>query len=246
MNQQINRRHLVSSTVVAVGAIGLAPFDVAEAKVAAVTRVNALARELSFAMDDWMVDLGGAPDEYVAEIYPSKARKYAIGFRNTLAGWSSDEKLFALEAAFHTEWAALRAMEPEHNAAERRYMDAKIKRPVMGEMTSEEVDALRKTPVAELSKLPPSRASIEYAEAMRVYDKADAAARRKTGFGKLERAYIKQIHRTSDAARAVLHQSAKTLAGLAAKERVHRVWEFDGEDFNYIMDDIANLTRTAI
>ncbi|WP_156388954.1 hypothetical protein [Mesorhizobium sp. Root695] len=146
-----------------------------------------------------------------------------------------------LEAAFHAEWAALRAMEPDLNAAELRYMQIKGRRPVLGEMTPEENERLRKTAVADLSKLPPSRASVEHVEAMRAYTKADAAARRKSGFGKLDRAYAEATHRTGDAANALLRYPAATLDDLAAKVRVHRVWEYDGEDFNFIMNDIARV-----
>ncbi|KQU91350.1 hypothetical protein ASD12_26775 [Mesorhizobium sp. Root102] len=146
-----------------------------------------------------------------------------------------------LEAAFHAEWAALRAMEPDLNAAELRYMQIKGRRPVLGEMTPEENERLRKTAGADLSKLPPSRASVEHVEAMRAYTKADAAARRKSGFGKLDRAYAEATHRTGDAANALLRYPAATLDDLAAKVRVHRVWEYDGEDFNFIMNDIARV-----
>ncbi|PZV36758.1 hypothetical protein [Mesorhizobium kowhaii] len=146
-----------------------------------------------------------------------------------------------LEAAFHAEWATLRSLEPALNAAELRYMAVRSKRPVMGEMTAEELETLRKTAVADLAKMPPSRASVEHAEALRAYNKADAAARRKTGFGKLDKAYAKATHRTSDAASALLRCPAATLHDLAAKVRVHRVWEYDGQDFNFIMDDIARV-----
>lgn len=146
-----------------------------------------------------------------------------------------------LETAFYAEWAALRSLEPVLNAAERRYMEIRARRPVMGEMTPEEVERLRNTTVADLAKLPPSRASVEHAEALRAYNKADAAARRKTGFGKLDKAYAKATHRTCDAANALLRYPAATLDDLAAKVRVHRVWEYDGQDFNFIMDDIARV-----
>jgi hypothetical protein len=146
-----------------------------------------------------------------------------------------------LEAVFYAEWAALRAMEPALNAAELRYMQLKGSRPVMGELTPEEDERLRRTAVADLSKLPPSRASVEHAEAMRAYKKADAAALRKTGFGKLDRAYAKATHRTGDAANALLRYPVATIEDLAAKVRVHRIWEYDGQDFNFIMDDIARV-----
>jgi hypothetical protein len=120
-------------------------------------------------------------------------------------------------------------------------MDINVRRPVIGEMTPEEVERLRQTAVADLSKLPPSRASVEHAAAMGAYCKADAAARRKTGFGKLDREYSKQIDRTANAANELLRYPAKTLADLAAKERAYRTWQFDGPDFNYIMDDIARI-----
>ncbi|MER9410292.1 MULTISPECIES: hypothetical protein [unclassified Mesorhizobium] len=146
-----------------------------------------------------------------------------------------------LEAAFLAEWAALRSLEPALNAAELRYYSVRGKRPVAGEMTAEEVETLRRTTVAELATMQPSRASVEHAEALRAYNKADAAARRKTGYGKIDKAYAKATHRTSDAANALLRYPAATLEDLASKVRVHRIWEYDGSDFNFIMNDIARL-----
>ncbi|MER9912258.1 hypothetical protein NKJ71_16670 [Mesorhizobium sp. M0050] len=146
-----------------------------------------------------------------------------------------------LEAAFLAEWAALRSLEPALNAAELRYFAVRGTRPVAGEMTAEEVETLRQTAVADLAKLPPSRASVEHAEALRVYTKADAAARRKAGYSKLDRAYAKATHRTSDAANVLLRHPVTTLEDLASKVRVHRIWEYDGSDFDFIMKDIARL-----
>ncbi|BCG80100.1 hypothetical protein [Mesorhizobium sp. 113-3-3] len=249
MNQHVNRRTVfANSAAAAAAAVAVMPFDEAKAGVVpaatelAVTRVNRLTRELSLAMDDWMTDLGDEPDAWVAHVYPSKSR-FQSGFqsRHNLGGWHPDEKIFALEAAFHEEWRTLRTMEPALNEAEKNYWAFRVQRPVMGEMTDEEIKRLHATPVGDLANLPPSRASIEHAAALRAYEKADAAAKRKSGFGKLERAYTKQMNITADAAGAVLREPAKCIAGLAAKERVHRVWEFDGEDFKHIMADIATL-----
>ncbi|MFC3323146.1 hypothetical protein [Mesorhizobium cantuariense] len=58
-----------------------------------------------------------------------------------------------LEDAFRAQWAALRAMELELNATERRYMEIRVKRPVMGEMSQDEIDDLRNT---KNEMLPPS------------------------------------------------------------------------------------------
>lgn len=211
-----------------------------------VQRVNRLASELARAMDDWMADLSidGVPDYWIAHIHPSESCPFPIGFEHRRR--ADPQKIAELEAAFHAEWAALRAMEPALNAAEVRYMDLKGRRPVMAEMTPEEVERLRQTTVADVAKLPPSRGSVEHAEAMRAYNKADAAVRRKTGFGKLDNAYRKATHRTADAANALLSYPATTLDDLAAKVRVHRVWEFDGEDFNYIMEDVARVAGKGV
>ncbi|QKC91027.1 hypothetical protein EB230_23425 [Mesorhizobium sp. NZP2234] len=247
-----NRRKALAVTgsgLAATLAAIVAPGNVAAAVVneAPVTRVKNLAFALARAMDDWMVDLGvdGVPDIWKAHVYPYSQRKHPVVFESLDRSPSPSPRVAQLEAAFHAEWAALRAMEPAVNAAERRYMDSTGWRPVMGEMTPEEVETLRKTAVADLAKLPPSRASVEHAEAMRAYEKADAAARRKTGFGKLDKAYKNATHRTSDAANALLRYPAATLEDLASKVRVHRVWEYDGEDFNFIMDDIARVAGKA-
>jgi hypothetical protein len=121
-------------------------------------------------------------------------------------------------------------------------MKVKAKRPVMRETPPEEIEAIRNMTIAQIGKMEPSTASLEHAEAVLLWNKADAAVRRKTGFDKIDRAYDKQTGITSSAADAVLRHPAKTIAGLAAKERVHRIWVFNGEDFNYILDDIARLT----
>ncbi|RUU93370.1 hypothetical protein EOB59_03460 [Mesorhizobium sp. M7A.F.Ca.MR.176.00.0.0] len=242
MNQHLNRRKVFASAAAAAGAV--VALDQASANATGtpeerpLEKVHRLAGELSKAMDGWMEDIGGDYDAFVAEIWSAKSGK-GLGFRHNLGGWTPDEKILELEAAFHSEWAKLRALEPELNAAELRYYDLKVKPPVMGEMTPEEDDRLRNTTVADLAKLPPSRASVEYTEALRAYEKADAAARRKSGYGKLDRAYAKQMHITGESADAVFRHPAKSIAGMAAKERVHRVWEFD--DFSYIMKDIVNI-----
>ncbi|QKC83962.1 hypothetical protein [Mesorhizobium sp. NZP2077] len=248
-----NRRKALAVTgsgLAATIAAMVAPRNAAAAVVvneAPVTRVNNLAWALARAMDDWMVDLGvdGVPDIWKAHVYPYSQRKHPVAFESLDRSPSPSARVAELEAAFHAEWAALRAIEPALNAAELRYMEIKGSRPVMGEMTPEEADRLRSTTVADLAKLPPNRASVEHAEAMRAYNKADAAARRKTGYGKLDRAYMKATHRTSDVANALLRHPAMTLEDLASKVRVHRVWEYDGEDFNFIMDDIARVAGKA-
>lgn len=111
MNQQLSRRAAFAATTALAATV--VPFEASAADLveAPVDKVNRLARELSLAMDDWMADLGGAKDQFVAEIYPSKAREFAIGFRHNLGGWSPDEELIALarefklaEATWKTVW----------------------------------------------------------------------------------------------------------------------------------------------
>jgi len=57
----------------------------------AVTRVNRLAEELSFAMDDWMAEMSvpmipyGKYAHWIAHIHPASATEYAIGFENVRA-----------------------------------------------------------------------------------------------------------------------------------------------------------------
>ncbi|TGS47512.1 MULTISPECIES: hypothetical protein [unclassified Mesorhizobium] len=158
---------------------------------------------------------------------------------------SQPSKLVALEAAFNVEWNKLRALEPEHGAAERRYFDqrAKLVKPEMRETTQEEIEAVKKMTIAELRDSPLSGAAQEYAEALRAYNKAEWAIRKATGFTKIDRAYQRQHDRVSRAANAVLRHPGGSLDDLAVKVRVHRTWEFDGSDFDYIMDDIARVAR---
>ncbi|WP_156941282.1 hypothetical protein [Mesorhizobium sp. LSHC422A00] len=52
------------------------------------------------AMDDWMANLGGADDQWVAEVWPAKSRTFAIGFRHNLGGWKPEEELVDLAAQF--------------------------------------------------------------------------------------------------------------------------------------------------
>ncbi|TIX16687.1 MAG: hypothetical protein E5V41_12800 [Mesorhizobium sp.] len=111
MNQHVNRRNVfASSAAMAAAAI---PFESSNAEPveAPLDKVNRLARELSLAMDDWMADLGGAKDEFVAEIFPSKAREFPIGFRHNLGDWSPDEELVSLAQEFkeaEAKWCELR------------------------------------------------------------------------------------------------------------------------------------------
>jgi hypothetical protein len=49
-----------------------------------------------------------------------------------------DPALLALEAKFMAEWEKQLAMQPEHNAAERRYFDALPERPIEPDTTDEE------------------------------------------------------------------------------------------------------------
>lgn len=152
-------------------------------------------------------------------------------------------KMAELEAAFQAEWSKLRAMEPEHGAAERRYFDecAKLVKPVRRERTQEEIEAFSNLTIAELRDWKSPDAG-EYDEASRVYNKADWTIRRRTGFTKIDRGYERQLGRTNKAADRVMFSAAETLDDLAAKTRVHRVWEFDGHDnFEYIMADIARI-----
>lgn len=207
---------------------------------APVTRVNKLAKELSSAMDEWMVDLGvdGVPDRWKAHIYPASQHSHPVMFEHLD---TASAAVAELEAAFHAEWKTLRAMEPGLNAAEARYYELRGWPPKLGEMTDEEVDRLRRTPVADLVKLPPSRANVEHTEAMRAYEKAERAAARKTGYGKLDKAYGAASKRCEEKAQALLRHPVWTLDELAAKVRVHRVWEYDGQDFEFIMNDIARI-----
>lgn len=259
MNQHVNRRHLVTSTAaltasicggsvvgVLAGEEPVGDLGVAEQ----LLQLAAQFRDAAKAIDPtitgaWLgqaVPVQSDEEGVLNSVYLE--RKHDPFVRKAAPPVPSQVAI--LEAAFHAEWKKLRALEPALNAAEQRYFDIKGRRPVMGEMTAEEVERIRRTAVADLAELPPSRASVEHTEAMRAYNKADAAARRKTGYGRLDREYSKQTHRTGNAANALLRYPAKTLADLAAKERVHRTWEFDGQDFNCIMDDIARLASKTI
>jgi hypothetical protein len=46
---------------------------------------------------------------------------------------------------------------------------------------------------------------------------------------------------THAAANRVIRCPAQSFSDIAAKARVHRVWEFDGDDINHIMADIARV-----
>ncbi|TGT46838.1 hypothetical protein EN812_05725 [Mesorhizobium sp. M4B.F.Ca.ET.169.01.1.1] len=153
-------------------------------------------------------------------------------------------KLPGLEAAFRLEWHKLQAMEPEHTAAERRYFEerAQLVKPVMRENTAAEVEAVRKLTVAELGEWRhPGR--LEFDEAIRTYNKAESAIRRRTGFTKIDRAYQCQHSRVSTAADRVIRCPAQTFEDIATKARVHKAWEFDCSDLECVMKDIARIAR---
>ncbi|RWD35584.1 hypothetical protein [Mesorhizobium sp.] len=153
-------------------------------------------------------------------------------------------KLSDLEAAFRLEWNKLRAIEPEHAAAERRYFEerAELVEPVKRELTAAEAAAFRKLTVAELDEWRhPER--LEFNEAIRAYNKAEWAIRRRTGFTKVDRAYQRQHSRVSAAADRVIRCPAHTFDDLAVKLRVHKAWGFDCSDLECVMDDIARIAR---
>ncbi|AZO51270.1 MULTISPECIES: hypothetical protein [unclassified Mesorhizobium] len=153
-------------------------------------------------------------------------------------------KLSGLEATFFVEWTKLRAIEPEHAAAERQYFEerAKLVKPVRRELTATEVEAFRKMTVAELSDWRhPGR--IEFDEPIRAYNKAEWAIRRQTGFTKIDRAYQRQHSRVSVAAGRVIRYPAQTFEDIATKARVHKAWGFDCSDLECVMKDIARIAR---
>lgn len=163
---------------------------------------------------------------------------------STTAGAAS--RLGELEAAFNDELAKWEAMSPEHNSAELRFMDAlrKVPKPVKPEMTPAEVEAMRQMTLAEIGSRPTSVANIEYAEARKDYERAEAAARRRTGFAKIDRAYERQMWRTSDAAKAVMSAEASNIEDLAVKARVYQTWQKGAyEDLDDIMGEILRVAR---
>lgn len=194
------------------------------------------------------------PNKHVraaAEGMPNITRRHAFMMAGAVAALvvapkpavaATESPVAALEAAFNAGWAALRALEPALTAAERLLIDLLGPRPVIGELTDEEVETLRSTSVRDVAKLPRSRAAIAHAEALEVYKKAEKAALRKSGYRKLDREYQRAMHQTADAADAVLHYSATTLDELAAKVRVHRVWVYEERHLEFIVTDIARMT----
>lgn len=158
-------------------------------------------------------------------------------------------KVAELEAAFHTEWQKHREMLPEHNAAEIAYFAEreKLVRPVMRKTSPEEIEAIRRLTIGELRDFKSfGNAADEYAEAIRTYAKADGLARRRTGFAKMDRAFVRQLDRAYAAANRLVRCPAQSFGDIAAKARVHRVWEFEGDDINYIMADIARVARKGV
>jgi len=156
--------------------------------------------------------------------------------------------LTLLEATFQAEWTALKALEREHDDAEQLYFSerGKLAKPEMRPATPEEIDAIGKMTIAELREgMPLNGAAREHANATRAYNKADAAVRRRTGFAKIDRAYQRQVERTCTAADNLLHCPAETLGDLAAKVRVHKMWEYDCSALDFIMDDIARVAGKA-
>jgi hypothetical protein len=152
-------------------------------------------------------------------------------------------ELALLEAAFNEEFAKHLAQCPQHSEAEEAYMKMRGKRPEMPASTPEEVEAIRQMTIAEIGNLAPSAASIAHAEAVRLYNKADAAARRRSGFAKLNREFEQQLNRVSATAWAVVSYPAQSLADLAVKIRVHKKWAFDESDLECLVDDVARVVE---
>lgn len=245
----VNRRNalaLAGSGIVAALATVAAPTRAVACTEAPVTRVNRLAFELSGAMDDWMADLGvdGVPDRWKAHIYPASQSTYPVGFEHLGRPVTGTSKVAQLEAAFQAEWQRHLDMLPEHDAAEQIYFEerSKLVKPVMKETTQEEIEAIRRLTIGEMRDFKSfGSAAREYAEAQRAYNKAEWLVRRRTGFTKIDRAFARQLDRAQAAANRLMRCPAQSFADIEAKARVHRVWQFEGDDINHIMADIARI-----
>lgn len=253
MNQHVNRRAL-GPAAAAFASISIVPAQAFAAQQEyAVARVNRLACELAGAMDEWMADLAidGVPDLWKAHIYPASHTNHPVAFEHLgaagedMAPQKPLSKVAELESVFQAEWQKHRDMLPTHDAAERRYFEerAELTRPVKREPTREEIDALRKMTVDELRHANLGASTSEYDEAIRNYNKAEAAARRRSGFTKIDREFQRQMDRVSKIANRLLRCPARSLDDLAIKARVNRVWEIEGDDIGYIMADIARVAR---
>lgn len=155
-------------------------------------------------------------------------------------------ELTELEATFNHELAKWEAMQPEHNSAEKRFMEARAKlpKPVKADMTPAEVEAMRRTSLAEIISRPASVTDMEYAEAQKAFKRAEASARRRSGFAKIDRAYERQMWKTSDAAKAVMSAEASNFEDLAVKARVYQAWHKGAyEELDDIMGEIIRVTH---
>lgn len=220
MNQMVNRRAVVAASTGAAAIVfsGVSPSDAMAAPPGAAALQQATAE----------------PSQPIPDL------------SHVLAGpaGAPASNLRQLESAFNAEWDKLEALSPAHSDAEEKYMaaTAKIPRPVMPGMSQAELEAMRQMTLAEIGAMPRSTtAGAEYKEASKAYERKVSAARRRTGFGKIERAYERQMERAADAAYAVLNEEALTLADVVIKVRVHQKFYFTGDDFaEVIADDIVH------
>ncbi|WP_287321118.1 hypothetical protein [Mesorhizobium sp.] len=66
----------------------------------------------------------------------------------------------------------------------------------------------------------------EFKERKAEYDAERKDIEQRTGYGKMDRAYTRQIFRAGRAADKVLFHPARSLADLAVKARVNKVWDY--------------------
>ncbi|WP_155922488.1 hypothetical protein [Mesorhizobium sp. L103C131B0] len=262
MNQHVNRRHLVTTTAaLAASAASIGGGSVA---VAAPMVEGLSVPEQLHQLAVQFKDAATAVDSTVSGAWFGKTVAVYDGDQNVLNAvyLERSHDVFAkapppvpsevatFEATFHAEWRKLQEMEPVLSAAERRYNEqsAKLERPVMPEKTEAEIAAFRQMTLAEISAMPlDSTAHREHEKAMAAYKKADASISRKSGFRKIERAYLHQLDLTCDAATRLLRCPAQTFGDLAAKARVHQVWGYaNSEDIEYVMADISRIAGKAL
>ncbi|MER9018892.1 hypothetical protein [Mesorhizobium sp. M0898] len=178
--------------------------------------------------------------------YASTAMAGVLATSTTVMGAVS--RLGELEATFNEELATWTAQAAAHSEAEKRFMEARAKlpKPVKADMTPAEVEAMRRMTLAEIVSRPASAADTEYAEAQKVYERAEAAAQRRSGFAKIDRAYERQMWRTSDAAKAVMSAEASNIEDLAVKARVYQAWHHGAsEELDDIMGEILRVARNS-
>lgn len=218
-----------------------------------VQRVNRLATELAYAMDDWMADMG-ENEQWSARVWPASSGR-GLYFENhageeVRSTAAASQKLLELEAAFRHDLAKFNETFAVRSKADDALFAARPNCPVPPEWPADVTAAYRSLRISEVAdRTHPVNVAIhelwqEHEDRVAAWQQEDKAIQRRLGLKKIERANERQLARADRASRRVLNFRAQNLADVMVKLRVHKEWHFnEDEALPIIARDVARIAK---